>query len=187
MILRAPDQPSSSAAKLRRASVHRARAVVVAVDRDDAAVLITLTARRLNPDGRIATSVREMANAALLRQSGADTVLTTSATSGRLLGLAPGNPRVVGVMEDLLEHGVGLDFHERPARAGEVGLDPRQLPDIGRGSHEASPMCTEQLIPRPPYPRVRKCCHLDEQKRAGWDMVRGLPHRARLSSVKTWS
>ncbi|MGY1634155.1 potassium channel family protein [Geodermatophilus sp. SYSU D01186] len=115
---------------LRRASVHRARAVVVAVDRDDAAVLITLTARRLHPDGRIATSVREEANASLLRQSGADTVLTTSATSGRLLGLAPDNPRVVGVMEDLLEHGVGLDLHERPARAGEVGQDPRQLPDI---------------------------------------------------------
>ncbi|MGY1707415.1 potassium channel family protein [Geodermatophilus sp. SYSU D00697] len=115
---------------LARASVRRARAVVVAVDRDDAAVLITLTARRLNPEGRISTSVREEANASLLRQSGADTVLTTSATSGRLLGLAPDNPRVVAAMEDLLEHGVGLDLHERPPTAEEVGQDPRQSPDV---------------------------------------------------------
>ena len=71
---------------LRRASVERARAVIVAANRDDAAVLITLTVRQLNPTVPITTSVREEENANLLRQSGADTVITTSATSGRLLG-----------------------------------------------------------------------------------------------------
>ena len=74
---------------LRRASVERARAVIVAANRDDAAVLITLTVRQLNPTVPITTSVREEENANLLRQSGADTVITTSATSGRLLGLRP--------------------------------------------------------------------------------------------------
>ena len=75
---------------LRRASVERARAVIVAANRDDAAVLITLTVRQLNPSVPITTSVREEENANLLRQSGADTVITTSATSGRLLGLSDG-------------------------------------------------------------------------------------------------
>ena len=66
----------------------------------------------------------------LLRQSGADTVITTSATSGRLLGLAPDSPRVVAAMDDLLESGVGLDVHEDPAGVDEVGRDPRQLRNV---------------------------------------------------------
>ena len=57
---------------LRRASVERARAVIVAANRDDAAVLITLTVRQLNPTVPITTSVREEENANLLRQSGAE-------------------------------------------------------------------------------------------------------------------
>ena len=98
---------------LRRASVERARAVIVAANRDDAAVLITLTVRQLNPSVPITTSVREEENANLLRQSGADTVITTSATSGRLLGLSTDAPRVVAVVEDLVTGGQGLDLHQR--------------------------------------------------------------------------
>ena len=115
---------------LRRASVERARAVIVAANRDDAAVLITLTVRQLNPTVPITTSVREEENANLLRQSGADTVITTSATSGRLLGLSTDSPRVVAVVEDLVTGGQGLDLHQRTVTASEVGLDSRSLRDI---------------------------------------------------------
>src|SRR4029453_2784246 len=115
---------------LRRASVERARAVIVAANRDDAAVLITLTVRQLNPSVPITTSVREEENANLLRQSGADTVITTSATSGRLLGLSTDAPRVVAVVEDLVTAGHGLDLHQRTVTASDVGLDSRSLRDI---------------------------------------------------------
>ncbi|MGY1636271.1 potassium channel family protein [Geodermatophilus sp. SYSU D00742] len=115
---------------LRRASVERARAVIVAANRDDASVLITLTVRQLNPSVPITTSVREEENANLLRQSGADTVITTSATSGRLLGLSTDAPRVVAVVEDLVTGGQGLDLQQRRVTAGEVGLGPRQLRDV---------------------------------------------------------
>jgi voltage-gated potassium channel len=115
---------------LRRASVERARAVIGAANRDDAAVLITLTVRQLNPTVPITTSVREEENANLLRQSGADTVITTSATSGRLLGLSTDSPRVVAVVEDLVTGGQGLDLHQRTVTASEVGLGSRQLRDI---------------------------------------------------------
>ncbi|RFU20878.1 potassium channel family protein [Geodermatophilus marinus] len=115
---------------LRRASIERARAVIVAANRDDASVLITLTVRQLNPSVPITTSVREEENANLLRQSGADTVITTSATSGRLLGLSTDAPRVVAVVEDLVTGGQGLDLKQRRVTAGEVGLGPRQLRDI---------------------------------------------------------
>ena len=115
---------------LRRASVERARAVIVAANRDDASVLITLTVRQLNPSVPITTSVREEENANLLRQSGADTVITTSATSGRLLGLSTDAPRVVAVVEDLVTGGQGLDLHQRTVTSSEVGLGPRSLRDI---------------------------------------------------------
>jgi voltage-gated potassium channel len=115
---------------LRRAAVERARAVIVAANRDDAAVLITLTVRQLNAKVPITSSVREEENANLLRQSGADTVITTSATSGRLLGLSTDSPRVVSVVEDLLTGGHGLDLTQRTVSASEVGLSPRQLNDI---------------------------------------------------------
>jgi voltage-gated potassium channel len=115
---------------LRRAHVERARAVIVAADRDDAAVLITLTVRQLNPSVPITTSVREEENADLLRQSGADMVITTSATSGRLLGLSTDSPRVVSVVEELVTGGQGLDLHQRTVTSSEVGLGPRQLRDV---------------------------------------------------------
>ncbi|NEM06393.1 potassium channel family protein [Geodermatophilus normandii] len=115
---------------LRRAHVERARAVIVAANRDDAAVLITLTVRQLNPSVPITTSVREEENAQLLRQSGADTVITTSATAGRLLGLSTDSPRVVSVVEDLVTGGQGLDLSQRTVRSGEVGLGPRDLRDV---------------------------------------------------------
>jgi voltage-gated potassium channel len=115
---------------LRRASVERARAVIVAANRDDAAVLITLTVRQLNPTVPITTSVREEENANLLRQSGADTVITTSATSGRLLGMSTDAPKVVAVVEDLVTGGQGLDLHQRTVSSSEVGLGPRSLRDI---------------------------------------------------------
>jgi voltage-gated potassium channel len=115
---------------LTRAGVQRARAVIVAASRDDAAVLITLTARQANPGATITASVREEENASLLRQSGADTVIVTDTTSGRLLALATDSPRVVTVVEDLLSSGAGLDLVERPVAPAEVGLEPRQLRDL---------------------------------------------------------
>ena len=78
---------------LEAAGVRDAAAVIVAPDRDDSAVLITLTARELNPGARIVASVREEENAHLLRQGGADSVVVSSGAAGRLLGHAIKSPR----------------------------------------------------------------------------------------------
>ncbi|MDQ3586812.1 MAG: potassium channel family protein [Actinomycetota bacterium] len=78
---------------LRTAGIESARAVVVAANRDDASVLITLTARELNPTATIVSAVREEENAHLLRHGGADSVITSSGAAGRLLGLATQTPR----------------------------------------------------------------------------------------------
>ncbi len=65
---------------LRLAGVPRARAVVIATNRDDAAVLVTLTARELAPLAHIVAAVRERENVHLLRQSGADSVVVSAET-----------------------------------------------------------------------------------------------------------
>ncbi len=120
-------------AVLRLAAVHQARSVVVATNRDDTAVLVTLTARELNPRAKISASVRESENVHLLQQSGADTVVVSSETAGRLLGIATTNPHVVEVVEDLLTPEEGLAIAERDVDAAEVGGSPRHLADIVLG------------------------------------------------------
>lgn len=115
---------------LARAEVGRAKRVIVAAQRDDTAVLVTLTARALNKKAVIVSSVREAENAPLLQQSGANTVITSSAAAGRLLGVASTNPSLGEVLEDLLIPGSGLQLTERVLRTGEVGASVKDLPEI---------------------------------------------------------
>ncbi len=118
---------------LRLAGVARARAVVIATNRDDAAVLVTLTARELAPNAYIVAAVRERENVHLLRQSGANSVVVSSETAGRLLGMATKTPVVVELVEDLLTPEAGLAIAQRPVEPSEVGGSPRHLPDIVLG------------------------------------------------------
>jgi voltage-gated potassium channel len=106
---------------LHDAGIAEAAAVVVAVDRDDAAVLATLTARELNPTANVVAAVREDENAHLLHESGANSVITSSSAAGRLLGLATTTPDIARVLEDLLSVGAGLDIVERPVAEAEIG------------------------------------------------------------------
>jgi voltage-gated potassium channel len=119
---------ASSSATLESAGVRGAAAVIVAPDRDDSAVLITLTARELNPRARIVASVREGENAHLLQQGGADSVVVSSGAAGRLLGHAVKSPRVVQVLEDLLSVGEGLDVTEREVTPEETGQPLGSVP-----------------------------------------------------------
>ena len=111
----------SSNELLRAARVDRAKVVIVTPDRDDAAVLITLSVRNLNSDVRIVAAARELENAPLIRRSGADVVLTTSGATGRMMGMAAVAPHYVQVVEELLESGTGLDLVERRVDPDEAG------------------------------------------------------------------
>jgi voltage-gated potassium channel len=114
---------------LRTAGVGRASQVIITTDRDDSNVLATLTVRQLNPDAYIVSSVREQENAPLMKQSGADSVITSSDAVGRLLGLSSLSPTLGSVMEDLLTYGEGLEVAERDLLVSEVGQPPQSLPD----------------------------------------------------------
>lgn len=114
-------------AVLEAAGIRDASAVIVATDRDDAAVLVTLTARELDPDATIVAAAREAENVHLLKQSGADSVILSSAAAGRLLGQAVHSPQSVEVLEDLLSVGTGIDLTERDVGAAEHGTPLRDL------------------------------------------------------------
>ena len=118
---------------LRIAGVHQAAAIVIATNRDDTAVLVTLTARELSPKTRIVAAVRESENVHLLRQSGANSVIVSAETAGRLLGVATRTPSVVEVVEDLLTPEAGFAISEREVEPDEVGGSPRHLADIVLG------------------------------------------------------
>lgn len=143
---------------LLRAEGQRARQFVIATQRDDTAVLVTLTARQLNKGANIVAAVREEENAPLLRQSGADAVITSASAAGRLLGLSVQSPSAGAVMEDLIQQGSGLDLIERPVVKSEVGKRVRETDDLvvsvlrghrllGYDDPEASPLqATDRLI-----------------------------------------
>jgi voltage-gated potassium channel len=114
---------------LRRAGVAQASQVIITTDRDDSTVLSVLNARQLNATAYIVASVREGDNVSLVRQSGADSVVTSSAAVGRLLGLSAHSPTLGSVIEDLLTYGEGLEVAERELMVPEVGKQPQQLLD----------------------------------------------------------
>ncbi|HET6939726.1 MAG TPA: potassium channel family protein [Nocardioides sp.] len=114
---------------LRRAGVAEADQVIITTNRDDSNVLAILTVRQLNPEVYIVASAREHENAPLMKQSGANSVITSSDAVGRLLGVSSLSPTLGTVMEDLLTYGEGLEVAERDLLVSEVGRQPQSLPD----------------------------------------------------------
>jgi voltage-gated potassium channel len=114
---------------LRRAEISKARDVIITLDRDDSAILVALTVRQMNPSAHMVVAVREQDNAPLLRQSGADSVVTSSEAVGRVLGLSSISPNLGTVIEDLLTANEGIEFIERQVRPDEVGKNPAEISD----------------------------------------------------------
>lgn len=112
---------------LRVAGVDRARAVVIALGRDDTTLLCLLTVRTLNPDARTVVSIREGENRKLVQKAGADVVISPWQVSGYLLADGVDQVRVVEFAQEMLSQGGAMDLVERAVRADEVGLSPRAL------------------------------------------------------------
>lgn len=118
---------------LRLAGVAHAASVIIATSRDDTAALATLSAREMNPTAKIVASIRNSENSHLMRQSGADSVVVSSETAGRLLGLATMTPTVVEMIEDLLSPEDGYSIAERDVEPIETGGSPAHTADMVLG------------------------------------------------------
>jgi voltage-gated potassium channel len=112
---------------LRRAELSRAREVIITVNRDDTTILATLTVRQLNRSAHLVAAVRDAENVPLVKQSGADSVITSSDSVGRLVGLSSISPHLGTVIEDLLSAGDGLEVAQRLVTREEDGRSPREI------------------------------------------------------------
>ena len=112
---------------LHRAELPKAKEIIITVGRDDTAILATLTVRQLNRGAHVVVAVRDSLNLPLIRQSGADAVVTSSDAVGRLMGLSSISPELGEVIEDLLSAGDGLEVTQRLVTREEDG---RQLSDL---------------------------------------------------------
>ena len=100
--------------------IQRARALIVAVGRDDTSVLVTLTARRMAPALAISAVILSLDNEALARQAGANTVINPTSLAGLLLAGSTAGAHLADYVGDLVTHG-GAALAERQVEAGEVG------------------------------------------------------------------
>ncbi len=118
---------------LKDVSIERAGQIIVATNEDDTSVLVTLTARRLAPpNAKIIAAVRESQNADVMRQSGANSVIPTAESAGRLMGLSVISSEAGALMEDLLDSSRGLEVTERGVTKEELGLSPGDLNEKGQ-------------------------------------------------------
>ena len=98
---------------LKAAMVDTAKTVVIALSTDEDTVLTILRVRELNSKATIVASCRKQSNMELLTSSGADQVVVSSSSAGRILGMSAEAPDAAEVINDLLTFGAGLDIDER--------------------------------------------------------------------------
>ena len=116
---------------MRAAEIQRASQIIISVDSDDSAVLITLVARRLNPTANIVVAVREGVHNKTFKQSGANTVINTDESTGHILADTALSPLAGNIISDLLDPTEGLEVSQRKIDAKDAGKKPGDLIDSG--------------------------------------------------------
>lgn len=101
--------------------IDRACSMIVSAGRDDASILITLTARHLAPSLPISIVVRNEDNELPARQAGATTVINPVSFAGLLLASSCTGHHIADYMADLAASGGGVKLSERAATPQEVG------------------------------------------------------------------
>jgi voltage-gated potassium channel len=113
--------------------IDKAKTVLVSAGRDDASILIVLTARHLAPGVPISVVIRAADNELLAHQAGADNVINPVRFTGLLLAGSAQGAHVAEYLADLASVGGKVQLIERPVRAEEVGKSLDQLATGGRG------------------------------------------------------
>ena len=106
---------------LRAAHVDRASALLISAGRDDSAILIILTARKLAPNLKISVTIRVSDNEDIARQAGADTVVNPVNFAGLLLASSLQGPYRTEYIADLASTEGRVMLRERLAEPDEVG------------------------------------------------------------------
>lgn len=84
------------------ADIANAAGVFAVTDEDSRNLMITLTAKQLNPEVRVVARCHELRNVAKLRQAGADAVVSPDFTGGMRIASSMIRPHVVGFLDEML-------------------------------------------------------------------------------------
>lgn len=106
---------------LKALQIERARAMIVAVGRDDTSILIVLTARHLSQELAISVTIRAADNEDLAQQAGATTVINPVSFAGLLLAGSTHGTHIAEYLADLAAMDGRIALSERPVAPGEVG------------------------------------------------------------------
>jgi voltage-gated potassium channel len=109
------------------ARIEHACALLVSAGRDDSAILIVLTARKLSPDVNISVTIRESDNEDIARQAGANTVINPVSFAGLLLASSLEGPDRAEYLADLVTTEGKVMLRERIIDSEEVGKAPEEL------------------------------------------------------------
>lgn len=109
------------------AKVDAASNIIICPGRDDTAVLIILTCRRLAPHAGIAVSIAAIENELLARDAGASIIVNPVSFGGQLLAQCTAGPHVADYVTDLVTRGGRIELRERAVKQEEVGLSPRDV------------------------------------------------------------
>lgn len=115
---------------LEAAGLHRARAVVAAVNSDADNVMITLTAKGLRPSTQVIARVKADENEGKLRRAGADRVIAPTTIGGRRIAQLLTRPVVADFLDSVAAGGVDILLEEVPIRQG-ADLEGHTLREIG--------------------------------------------------------
>jgi voltage-gated potassium channel len=113
--------------------IDRARTVLVSAGRDDASILMVLTARHLAPKVPISVVIRAADNELLAHQAGADNVINPVRFTGLLLAGSASGAHTAEYLADLASVGGQVELIERAVLPDEVGRPLSQLATGGRG------------------------------------------------------
>lgn len=112
---------ASRNAVLEAAQISRARSVLIAAPRDDTAILIALTARRLAPKVQVSATVRSTENEVLMREAGVDVIVNPVSFGGLLLAGSTAGSRIPDYVADLVAVDGRVALRERQVSPAEVG------------------------------------------------------------------
>ena len=112
---------------LMKAGVLGARVLIIATHQDDTNVLITLTAKDLNPQIKTIARVSQQENIKQLTRAGADVVISPSLTSGNLMAIAVATSNSVELIEDMLTTSHGVNLLQRGVKESEVNKRPKTI------------------------------------------------------------
>lgn len=121
---------ASKEAMLTKAAILKARHIIITFPRDDANVLISLTARDMNKNIRIIARANQEENFKLLKRSGADIIISPSIAGGHLMAAATQNENLAHLFQDMLTAERGIKSDERAVEEREIGKRPKELKGI---------------------------------------------------------